>query len=224
MAIGNTLIFDGLAWPATRVLGSTPMVFKTYPHNVDDKPPSRTIFTLAASGRGRRWSATRPDGFWRDFTELELADTEAVTAFVRRRGDPDGLLDASTETHTGHWYNLRTVLGTAAQAWEPADAAGISRLTADRGRLEYANFFVRNPDYPVVKDLEPVPDPAGPGFAFRARTLAAFMTASAASALERRIAFRRCDHCRSWFEANRKDARFCSGSCRSFHSQKKVKP
>ena len=34
---------------------------------------------------------------------------------------------------------------------------------------------------------------------------------------------RRCDHCRSWFEANRKDARFCSGSCRSFHSQQKEK-
>jgi hypothetical protein len=199
------------------------MIFKTYwtasPDNVDYKPPSRPIFTLAASGHGRRWSATRPQGFWRDFTELDPADAEAVTAFVRRRGDPDGLLDASTETHTGYWYNLYSVLCTAAQAWEPEDAAGISRLTTERDRLQYANLFVRNLEY-VAKDLEPVLDPAGPGFAFRARTLAAFMTASAASALERHIAFRRCDHCRSWFEVNRKDARFCSGSCRSFHSQK----
>jgi hypothetical protein len=223
MAVGNTLVFDGLAWPTTRIVSSSPMIFKTYAHDADHKPPPRIIFTLSATGRGRRWSATRPQGFWRDFTELDPADAEAVTAFVRRRGDPDGLLDASTETHTGYWDNLHSVLWTAAQAWEPEDAAGISSLTADRERLQDANLFVRTFGN-VAKDLEPVLDPAGPGFAFRARTLAAFMTASAASALERQIAFRRCDHCRSWFEANRKDARFCSGSCRSFHSQQKEKP
>ena len=114
------------------------------------------------------------------------------------------------------------MLSAAVEAWEPVDAAGISSFTADQGRLKYANFFVRDFGH-VAKELEPVLDPVGPGFAFRARTLAAFMVASAASALERRIAFRRCDHCRSWFEAGRKDARFCSGSCRSFHSQQKEK-
>jgi hypothetical protein len=223
MAIGNTLVFDGTAWPAARIVSSSAMVFKTYPQDVDHKPPSRTIFTLAASGHGRRWSATRPQGFWRNFIELDPGDAEAVTAFVRRRGDPAGLLDANTETHSGRWYMLQSVLFAAAHAWEPEDAAGISRLTADAGLLRYANSFVGTPDYSFVRDLEPVRDPAGPGFAFRARTLEAFMVASAASALERGIAFRRCDHCRSWFEFNRKDARFCSGSCRSFHSQQKEK-
>jgi hypothetical protein len=226
MATGNTLIFNGIAWPAVRIVNSSLMIFKTYPDisDSDYKPPSRPIFTLAASGRGRRWSATHPQGFWRDFTELDPADAEAVMAFVRRRGDPDGLLDASTEHHTGYWYMLFSVLSAAVHGWEPEDAAGISHLTTtDPGRLRYANSFVRDFGH-VAKDLEPVLDPAGPGFAFRARTLAAFMVASAASALERGVAFRRCDHCRSWFEFVRKDARFCSGSCRAFHSRQKEKP
>src|SRR5262245_9830994 len=136
MAIGSTLIFDGLAWPAARIVGSSSMVFKTYPYDAEDKPPSRPLFTLSASGRGRRWSATRPEGFWRDFTELDLANAEAVAAFVRRRGDPVGMLGASTESHTGYWWRLQTCLMTAVQAWEPEDAAGVSRVTTDRGRLQ----------------------------------------------------------------------------------------
>ena len=220
MAAGDTLIFSGIRWPTARVIDSTPMVFRTHPHIEDYRPPSRTIFTLAATGRGRRWSSTRPQGFWRDFAELKIDDGEAVTEFIRRRGDPQGLLDVGAETHTGTWVNLTAVLKTAAQAWEPEDGKGVSRLTTDPQRLRYANWFIREKK-PFLGDLEAVPDPEGPGLALRARSLQAFMTASAASALERRVAMRRCDHCGSWFEAIRKDARFCSGSCRTFHSQQR---
>jgi hypothetical protein len=223
MAIGHTLMFDGLAWPAARIVASSAMVFKSYPHNAVYKPPAHPVFTLATTGHGRRWETTRPEGFWRDFAELDIADNEAVTAFVRRRGDPDGMLDANTESHTGHWLNLKALLGTAALAWTPEDATGASLLTK-KGLLGYSNLFLRDPDFPVLKDIEVALDPEGPGFAFRAKTLASFMAASAASALERRVAFRRCDHCKSWFEFTRVDARFCSGSCRSFNSQKKEKP
>ena len=124
MAIGNTLIFDGIAWPAARVVNSRiESVFQTYPHDVDygspkrtifvgrRKPPSRTIFTLAATGRGRRWETKRPQGFWRDFAELEIESAEAVTAFIRRRGDPNGWLDADTETHTGPWRSQTNFCG-----------------------------------------------------------------------------------------------------------------
>jgi hypothetical protein len=224
MAIGDTLVFEGIAWPAARVVNSAPMSFRTYPHDGDYRPEPRTIFTLATTGRGRRWSTTRPQGFWRDFATLEFDDAEAVTAFVRRRGDPAGLLDVGAETNTGTWSNLGAVLRTAAVAWEETDAKGLSRFATDPMWLRDANNFLRYADFPIVKDLEAVRDPAGgPGFAFRARSLGTFMAVSAASALERRVAMRRCDHCRSWFEALRRDAKFCSASCRAFQSQKKEK-
>ena len=224
MAIGTWLIFEGTGWPTARVVNTTPTAFK-----FDAQDPKRftqqTILTIAATGHGRYWMSERPQGFWRDFTEIDPADAAAVPTFVARRGDPDGLLSAKSPIHTGPWYNLRDTLGRAALAWEPEDAAGVSRITTDRARLHYADYFLENSNYPaVLRNLEPVLDPIGTGFALRARTLAAFMMASAVSALERRIDLRRCAHCRSWLELNRKDIRFCSGSCRTFHSQKKEKP
>jgi hypothetical protein len=224
MAIGDTLVFEGRRWPAAQITAATPMVLRTYPHDLDYRPPSRTIFKLGATGRGRRWSSTHPAGFWRDFAGLEIGKAESVVAFVRRRGDPEGLLDVGAETNTASWGNLSALLCTAARAWEPENADGVSRLTADEGRLREANYFLRGADLPVAKDLEAVPDPTGgPGFAFRARTLATFMLASAASGLERRVDMRRCDHCGAWLERIRRDTRFCSSSCRSLHSQQRDK-
>ncbi len=107
------------------------MAFRTTPSDFDYQPPSRTIFTIAVNGTGRRWSATHPEGFWRDFYEIDLNDADAVLRFIRRRGDPDALLDVGAETHTGSWNDLAAWLGIAARAYEPVGADGISRFTTD---------------------------------------------------------------------------------------------
>jgi hypothetical protein len=201
------------------------MVFRTTPgSDFDYPPPSRTIFTIVASGHGRHWSATHPEGFWRDFVEINLNDASAVPQFVRRRGDPDGFLDAGAgTTNTGSWNNLAALLGTAARAYEPEGADGISRFTTDPQRIKQAEWFLRDADIGLLKAIEPVVDPSGrPRVVLRAKTLATFMALSAANAVEQRTPMRCCAHCGSWFFLGRSDAQFCSGSCRaaSFNSSK----
>ena len=117
MSADDTLVFEGTAWPAARITGRLPIS----PHDPGSRAPARTIFTIAASGHGRRWSTTRPQAFWRSFAETDLNDAEAVLAFVRRRGDPQGLLGGAVDT--AHWGNLRALLMTAARAWEPAGSS-----------------------------------------------------------------------------------------------------
>ena len=142
-------------------------------------------------------------------------------AFVRRYGDPDGALDRGEAMHTGDWKNLKALLGTAASAWEPAGADGVSRVAADPKRLKLAEWFLRDDPMPVLKDTETAFDPHGPRTVVRAKSLAMFMCLSALSAIDRRVPMRRCEHCGSWLELTRKDSRFCSGTCRSLHSQHK---
>ena len=213
------LVFKGLRYPAARITKSTAMVFRTYPRDQDQLPQSHNIFTFTAGRSLRGWTATQPEGFWRDFAEIELNDAEAVTAFIHRRGDPDGLLDDVGESNTSGWIDLIALLLTAAKAWEPEDADGVSRITTDPQRLhEGDSVLVKyGLGLPWLRALEAVPAPSGPGLALRARTLASFMLASAASALQRRVSMRRCRHCQSWFEITRSDVRFCSASCRATH-------
>ena len=203
MAASNTLIFSGTRWQTARVVRA-----------------GSTLVEVAASGHGREWKTDTTLGFWRDFYDLPLADVDAITAFVRRYGDPYGALDRGEVMHTGHWNNLQALLGTAASAWEPADPDGVSQVAADPKRLKLAEWFLRDNPMPVLKEAEPALDPhGGPRVVLRAKSLAAFMCLSALSAIERRVPMRRCEHCGSWLELNRKDSRFCSGTCRSLHSQ-----
>ena len=67
----------------------------------------------------------------------------------------------------------------------------------------------------VASAFDVIPDATGHGLAKRAGSLQAFMFASAASALRRGVPMRQCDHCADWFEARRRDMRFCSASCRA---------
>jgi hypothetical protein len=218
MVAGQKLIFLGMRWQVARIAGELPM--RTHPRA--DHPP-RTIFTVAASGRGRRWSTDQPLAFWRDFAEIDLNSADAVLGFVQRRGDPFSVLDAGGETHTGHWTNLKALLLTAAQAWDSAGANGVSRIAADTKRIRLAEHFLKSDPRPFLDQVKLVPADDGPPIALRAETLAAFMVLSAADAVERRVPMRRCDHCASWLEFTRNDARFCSASCRSLHSQQQRK-
>jgi hypothetical protein len=204
MATPNTLIFQGIRWSVARAV-----------------PAGTGLFEIKTSGHGRKWETGTSLAFWRDFHDLPLEDGDAVAAFVRRRGYP-GSLNRGEVMHTGSWKGLKALLGTAAGAWEPAGADGVSLVAADPKRLKLADWFLRDNPTPVLNDAESVLDPGGsPRTVLRAKSLAAFMCLSALSALDRRVPMRRCEHCGSWLELNRKDSRFCSGSCRSFHSQRK---
>jgi hypothetical protein len=159
-------------------------------------------------------------GFWRSFSEIPLDNGGAIAAFVQRYGDPHGMLDAGEPMHTGHWKNLSALLGVAARSWEPADKHGVSHFTSDLQRIHSAEWFLRDNPAPLLKDTEPMFDPrGGVRIVLRANKLASFMALSAASAVERRVPMRRCQHCGHWLEMDRRDRRFCSSSCRSFHSQ-----
>jgi len=179
-----------------------------------------TLVEVAASGHGRKWTTNIALAFWRDFTDLPLDDVDAIAGFVRRRGDPYGALDRGEVMHTGHWKNLQALLGTAVSAWEPAGRDGVSRVAADTKRLKLAEWFLSDDPAPILKDTETVLDPhSEPRVVLRAKSLATFMCLSALSAIERRVPMRRCAHCGSWLELNRKDSRFCSGTCRSLYAQ-----
>jgi hypothetical protein len=218
MTADNTLMFSGTRWQTAQVVhvGSSLVAVRG-----ERIVRGSTLVEVAASGHGRKWETDTTLGFWRDFTELPLDDGGAVVAFVRRYGDPDGFLDRGEVMHTGHWKNLKALLGTAASAWEPAGQDGVSLVAADPKRLKLAEWFLRDNPTGVLKDVEPMLDPHGPRIVVRARTLATFMCLSALSAVARRVPMRRCGHCESWLELNRKDSRFCSGTCRSLHAQRK---
>jgi hypothetical protein len=204
MTASDTLIFAGTRWQTARIAQA-----------------SSTLFEVAASGRGRAWETDTALGFWRDFAELPLDDGDAVVAFIRRYGDPYGALDRGEAMHTGHWKNLKALIGTAASAWEPAGPDGVSQVATDPKRLKLAEWFLRDNPAPVMKDVEPMLDPHGPHIVVRAKSLATFMCLSALSAVARRVPMRRCQHCGAWLELNRRDSRFCSGACRALHSQRK---
>ena len=218
MAASNTLIFAGTRWQTARVVHVGSTLVQTARGGVR---AGSTLIEVAASGHGRKWETDIALAFWRDFHDLPLDDVDAVADFVRRRGDPYGALDRGEVMHTGHWKNLQALLGTAASAWEPAGQDGVSQVAADPKRLKLAEWFLRDNPMPGVKDAEPMLDPHGPRIVVRARKLATFMCLSALSAVARRVPMRRCEHCGSWLELTRKDSRFCSGTCRSLHSQHK---
>jgi hypothetical protein len=220
MATDNTLIFSGIRWQTARVVhvGSS-LIAGAGPGRVIRA--GSTLVEVAASGHGRKWQTDVALGFWRDFTELSSDDVDGIVAFIRRYGDPDGALDRGEVTHTGGWKNLKALLGTAASAWEPAGEDGVSHIAADPQRLKLAEWFLRDNPTGVLEDVKPMLDPHGPRLVVRARKLSTFMCLSALSAVARRVPMRRCEHCGSWLELTRKDSRFCSGTCRSLHSQQK---
>lgn len=206
MAAGNTLIFEGTRWQTARAipLGSS------------------GLFEITATGRGRKWQTDSTLAFWRSFAELDLDDGDAVARFAQHHGDPWLNLDVGERSHTLAWKPLAVVLAEFAAAWGPAGKDGVSRVAADQHGFKRAEMALRDRAVPLTDHLEVLPDPKGGlGLVVRAKSLAAFMSASAASALHRRVPMRRCQHCGDWMEAIRRDARFCSSSCRSFYSQQR---
>jgi hypothetical protein len=227
----GSLPFSTSAWPAARVVTSRDV--ETYALGLDIDPDRLPAFIkalkwlrshrLRAHGKGKPWSTTEPLGFWRDAAVLDLDNAEAIIAFVKRRGDPLGHVDGKDgETETGLWFGLCGHLRHMAEGWEVEDANGVSRLTDDPGRLNHVTQWWRHFALPHYADqISLTVDPHGSTLpAMMPKTLGAYMILSAGSAFARKAPMRRCDHCHSWFELKRSDARFCTASCRAMSSAK----
>jgi hypothetical protein len=213
----------GLAWPSVICTGSRRVTvnFLTPAGAVASVP--RLSFDLAAEGKPRAWSASIASAGWRSFVEaMDDADNDngALMAFVGRYGDPLGRLAADRATDTADWFNLVAELAPLAGAWGSADAEGVSRVERTDDAIAWLRFA-------GLKQLAPqitlIPDPTGaPDLAPRVDSLAAFMQASAVSALKRKAQMRRCRRCSLWFELSRRDAFYCSSVCRMAHHRDQV--
>jgi hypothetical protein len=224
MATRDTLIFSGRKWPGVR-------------REIQDvgyvEPQQLWQFAFTASGYGQGWHTSQPLAFWRCFVEIDFPYTaEALRfrealQFIARHGDPLGHLDNGKLVSTNaDWPALQDPLGDIAAAWDQPDAGGVSHISRDLQRLAEAQDALHglaDPDRLTgagLPDIEWIAQ--GRGLVPRAKTLQAFMIASAASALERGIAMRRCRKCSDWFELRRSDAVYCSGSCQAAHSKQRA--
>jgi hypothetical protein len=241
MTTDEALVFSGIRWGAARIrdrytMPSIESVLRAARGGSNaplEQPPTArtgksarprhtgqvpcTVFTVELPGGGRSWEATEPEAFWRNFAEIDFVggDGTDVLRFAQRHGDPFGSA-GHREFDTLGWIAPAIELHKAAQAWEPVDKNGVSYLTKDPARLQSAKHILRQELSGVIDQFTPIPEPIdGLQPVLRANTLHVFMVASATTALRRKDAMRRCEHCRDWFRVRRKDMRFCSDSCRS---------
>jgi hypothetical protein len=218
------LVFRGMRGPAATGAGRQTIAV---PRADGSLQAVRGFVSISTTGDGRSWKPEITDGTWRDLADLDLDSFPDCTAFVRRRGDPHGLLKKSgTEpgsgfnyVNTSQWLYLAEGLRAAANAWDAPGEDGISRVTTDPARLRDAAGFLDLPGAAhALKSLALTRDPEGSlGLALTTTSPAAFLVASAAAALQRRADMRHCRHCQGWFEITRSDVRFCSASCRATH-------
>ena|SRR5215831_3856458 len=217
MTTRDTLIFRGRRWPGVQPLKGVTIGRFFYQ------------FAFRASGGGQQWDTDRPMGFWRNFAVIDLTHGGEVLDFIKRHGDPFGYLDREPDRPNqppagtnAEWPALKAALGKIAQAWDPLDPNEISFISDDRDRLKVAERALQelappdpdlDPDERGLKDIEWIAQ--GRRLVHRARTLRAFMIASAASALWRSIAMKKCAYCDDFFELKRADAVYCRGSCQA---------
>jgi hypothetical protein len=221
MTVRDTLVFRGRRWLAVETVGR---LF-----------PNERHFSFQVSGNGQRWSTERPLAFWRNFAALNLNDVNDAMIFLTRHGDPFGHLDGEPydrdkglflprgHTFSAKWSALQDELKRIAAAWDEPDSNGVYLISRDPQRLGAAQdalYELAPPDKTGLPDFEWIAQ--GRGLVPRARTLRAFMIASAASALQRGIKMRVCACCHEFFELRRSDALYCSGSCQAAHYKQKA--
>jgi hypothetical protein len=216
--VRDRLLFSGLRWPAAKLKGHrrVTMIATGFVSDTDEME----VPVITTTGQGQRYEVESVEGWWRDFAELQIGDERRALSFVRRRGDPSRVLASERSLHTGYWVEHLNGLRTAALCWEPRNDLEVSRFIADDERVAlflkklrpgWAEEEMRL-DY---RDLTPVP---------AARSLAAYLVAAAISSIRRRVPMRRCLYCSSWFELHRKEAMFCTASCRAAYGNKRVSP
>jgi hypothetical protein len=222
MTARDTLIFSGRRWPGVRATENA-IVVQRWVRKSAPAEPYVLQLAFVASGDGQQWDADRPMAFWRNFAAIDLTDPAEALRFIARHGDPFGYLDrkpaglSPPPAGTNQpWLALMDALDRIADAWEPPDPNDISFISDDRGRLQVAQRALRElapPDESGLPGVEWIAH--GRGLVPRAQTLRAFMVASAASALRRGVAMKKCAYCADWFELRRTDAFYCSGSCQA---------
>ncbi|NKM56360.1 hypothetical protein GFL21_17855 [Rhizobium anhuiense] len=193
MQIVGELIWKGRAWPAAEIASRTG----------DD-------FVFKTSGHGRPIELAGPAAWWRNFSELDLDDPDAVVGFVKRRGDPSGILSPSAQSDSSSWFDIAAPLKLAATCWtrNRGESACVPQVGFMEALASSREFRERINYVPYVWDG---------AFSVRlnAETLAAFMITSAILHLHSRVDMAVCQHCGDWFELKRRGSMYCSPSCRA---------
>ena len=211
----RTLYFPtGTAWPAVKVSKGRPLR--------GHGPPAGRVpralplgFTLTTSGEPQAWTAHAPKAIWRTWVDAMYGPGKELGRFVARYGDPLDKLSVDHPIDTESWLPLLADLTTIADAWGSAHAdTGISEVECADDAVARLRVFGFQHPAPVTIAVE---SSAQPRIVLRADTFAAFMVASATSALDRKAVMRKCRQCMDWFELPRIDAYFCSVVCRNAH-------
>ena len=197
-AINTELVWAGRAWPAAEIIGRT-----------------GEDFAFKTSGKGRPLELDGPAAWWRNFSELNLDDPDAVTGFVRRRGDPFGALSPTTQANSSQWGGVAAVLKLAASCWT-RNRVGTSVFVGQGPGVMRA--MVASPSFQHGIEYEPWVVRGEFSLRIVAKTLAAFMTASATFHVQSRVDMAVCQHCGDWFVERRRGTQFCSASCRAASS------
>jgi hypothetical protein len=175
------LFFDGLAWPAARIIGRE-RVPGRYVSGFfgGDQPNEAETFVVDTSGNGRSYQMQYAEGWWRDLAELRTTDERQVLSFLARRGDLFGELKPGDPIRTVWWDSLITQLRQAAHAWEPITRlTDISTLRPDEPSYETAKSFLVGIPRGWTAYLDVTYDGLTP--VLRAKVLAAYLTAAAAA-------------------------------------------
>jgi hypothetical protein len=210
------LLFSGIRWPAARVIERRAIPGRQRSGWVGESGELQwqEALIVETTGNGHPYEIKHAEGWWRDLAELRIDDERRILSFLRRRGDPLGVLKPGSPIVTSEWDGLILRLRRASNAWKPLAGSQTFHVSA-----------IQPDSYEAAKDfLAPLPDAwkqelaveyQGLAPVLRARSLAAYCVAAAAASLRARLPMRRCDYCHSWFTLHYANARQCSASCRA---------
>ena len=78
------LFFDGLAWPAARIIGRERVPGRhASGFFTGDQPNEAETFVVDTSGNGRTYQMQYAEGWWRDLAELKTTNERQVLSFLR---------------------------------------------------------------------------------------------------------------------------------------------
>ncbi len=223
MKIGS-LIWNGRAWPKASVSKTVHIIYKEAPGG----PRSGTgeAFEIQTTGKGREYEETGAAAWWRNFSELDLANPDAVIGFVRRRGDPFGQLSPRDPIDTSQWPSVTALLKPAAACWDGHRSGTSVYGNGGTTYVEHRRVINALLNSTLYREgITYTPRLQSDGYLsiqMTATSLAAFMVASAVLQMARQnTCMAICQQCGDWFEQLRTGTKFCSPSCRAAHSTSK---
>ena len=173
------LFFDGLAWPAARIIGRERVPGRHASGFFGGVQPNEAeTFVVDTSGNGRAYQMQYAEGWWRDLAELRTTDERQV---LSKPGQPVRVV---------WWDALIVQLREAAHAWEPVTTMTSISALRPGDPYEAAKTFLRPLPPHWTTALEVTYDGLVP--VLWAKSLAAYVTAAAAVSLRQRRPMRRC--------------------------------